>query len=448
MNLNRWICYCVGVQLFCTPIFAAEIELNSAQSLALAGVLQKNGETDKAKATYRALLKDSDYRVRTESVFRLAQIAADDQDYPTAIKYYLHILKYYPNSVLARLELARAYFMNGDYSLAEEQFLFARATPNLPEPIVKNIDTFLTAIRQQKNWSVESYFSFVPDSNLNYASGASEECINSSFGVFCRPLEKQDSGIGIRFGVDASYYLRFTKNFGLKTTLSVSGLEYSGEQYDDYSLRLAMGPRYTFANGEISLQPNVAWRRYRGAPYTNQYGILLNTNWQFARRWVLSGGVSWNKNNYVDDYVSDFLSGQDMQIYVQPRYYFSNTGFVMSGLSVGRSDANSAGYGYDSVGFLLGYYDQWPWGFATLLRGNISFLRYLDERYFIMSDYNYRNLTRSDIVYSASVRLTNRFVEWKNFYPALTYTYIRRDSNVWSQEFDKHRIELEILYRF
>lgn len=137
-----------------------------------------------------------------------------------------------------------------------------------------------------------------------------------------------------------------------------------------------------------------------------------------------------------------------MQIYVQPRYYFSNTGFVMSGLSVGRSDANSAGYGYDSVGFSLGYYDQWPWGFATLLRGNISFLRYLDERYFIMSDYNYQNLTRSDIIYSASVRLTNRFVEWKNFYPALTYTYIRRDSNVWSQEFDKHRIELEILYRF
>ena len=95
MNLIRWICYCVGVQLFCTPIFAAEIELNSAQSLVLAGWLQKNGETDKAKATYRALLKDSDYRVRTESVFRLAQIAADDQDYPTAIKYYLHILKYY-----------------------------------------------------------------------------------------------------------------------------------------------------------------------------------------------------------------------------------------------------------------------------------------------------------------------------------------------------------------
>ncbi len=448
MKPKLWIYCYMGVQLFCAPVFAEQIELNGMQSLTIADMLQKNGENDKAKTTYYALLNDPDYRVRTESVFRLAQIATNEQDYTSAIKYYLHILKYYPNSVLARLELARAYFMNGDYSLAEEQFLFARATPNLPEPIVKNIDTFLTAIRKQKNWSVESYFSFVPDSNLNYASGAGEECINSSFGVFCRPLEKQDSGIGIRFGADASYYLRFTKNFGLKSTLSISGLEYSSSRYDDYSLRLAVGPRYTFTNGEISLQPNIAWRWYQGAPYTNQYGLLLNTTWQFGRNWMLSGGVSWDKNSYINDHIDKFLSGNSVQLYIQPRYYFDNKSFLMSGLSFGHSSAKMDAYGYNSVGFALGYYNQWPLGFATFLRGDVSFLHFLSEKFFIMEDYNYQELKRSDVVYSASVRITNRFIEWNNFYPALTYTYIQRTSNIWSQEFDKHRVELEILYRF
>ena len=42
----------MGVQLFCAPVFAEQIELNGMQSLTIADMIQKNGANDKAKTAY------------------------------------------------------------------------------------------------------------------------------------------------------------------------------------------------------------------------------------------------------------------------------------------------------------------------------------------------------------------------------------------------------------
>ena len=135
IKIILFVCvFFVGAVSFPAPIFAEDsLVLTENQSLGLANVFESQGQTENAKKIYASLFNSSDYNLRTEAVFRLANLAMREKDYNKAIKFYLHILKYYPNSVFARLELARAYFMNADYSLAEQQFLFVQTYHNNKE---------------------------------------------------------------------------------------------------------------------------------------------------------------------------------------------------------------------------------------------------------------------------------------------------------------------------
>lgn len=441
--------FLVGAVSFSAPIFAEDsLILTENQSLGLANVFESQGQNESAKKIYASLFNSSDYNLRTEAVFRLANLAMREKDYNKAIKYYLHILKYYPDSVFARLELARAYFMNADYSLAEQQFLFVRSVKGLPEEIAYNIDIFLSAIRRQKNWSVNTYFSLVPDSNLNYASGDKEECLIAFGGVFCRPLEQKEKGLGIKYGLNGNHYLRFTRNFGLQTSIDFSALDYSTSRYDDYDVVMAIGPRYIFNKGEISLQPLAGVRWYQGNLYTNQYGIRLSSSFQLGNSWFFNAGTSYRNLSYKNDLLDDFLAADVINLYVQPRYYINNKSFLLFGLNYEYSYAKVKAYGYSALGLFLGYYNEWNFGFSSFIRADITNVNALEAKYFINQDYIPEAIVKKDWIGNIYVRITNRFLEWKNFYPAISYSYTKRFSNVWSQEFDKHKIELEIGYRF
>jgi len=62
-----------------------------------------------------------------EILFLLATIAVEQKDYDTAISLYRRILVSQPDAERVRLDLARAFFLKGDYDNADRQFRFARA---------------------------------------------------------------------------------------------------------------------------------------------------------------------------------------------------------------------------------------------------------------------------------------------------------------------------------
>ena len=73
---------------------------------------------------------------------------------------------------------------------------------------------------------------------------------------------------------------------------------------------------------------------------------------------------------------------------------------------------------------------------------------YNGDQLFIMADNSLQSVKRHDITYQASIRLSSRYLEYERLYPSLSYTYTRRDSNVPIFDFDKHRVEIELNYRF
>jgi hypothetical protein len=428
-------------------VSAEDFTMSETESLSVAEDLTRRGAYDGATKIYSTLLNSPDANTRVESVFRLAGIAMANGDYDAAIRYYRAIVDNNPGLYRARLELARAYFMNRDYADAEFHFQFVRATDGLPTEVADKIDEFLALIRQQKNWTLDFGFGIVPDSNLNSAGTAKEECLNTMWGQFCRPLETAKSGTGLRLNAEGNYYTRFTKRFGLRSTLGINALDFPKSDFDDIYLYFASGPRYVFDSAEISLQPTASARWYAGDFYNYSYGLSLDANWQVSGRWLLGAGATVRQNHYDTDYVQDAVGGYDWDLYLRPRYYMDNKSFIMAGVGFDQSHMAVKSYGTDTVSYSVGYFGEFWWGFTFLGRIDLLDVKYRDSSIFV-ADGALVERVRSDNTWQFYTRISNNKLGWYNLVPALSYMYMTRDSNIPGYVFDKHRVELEIIRRF
>ena len=220
-------------------------KLTEQDALSLARELVGQGRREEAAALYQTLIargRVPEYRV--EAAFQLAGIRMLEGRYREAALLYLGILNHRPDLPRVRLELARAYFMDRDYENAQAQFELVKGG-ELPAEVLEKVDLFLALIRRQKNWSFDFNLALVPDSNLNQASGGREECISVGGALLCRPLEEKQSGVGLSLGGAFEHYWRFSRDFGLRSTIGLNALEHEGRDFDDYQLSLAVGPRRT-----------------------------------------------------------------------------------------------------------------------------------------------------------------------------------------------------------
>jgi hypothetical protein len=98
-----------------------------------------------------------------------------------------------PNGV--RLELARTFFLKGDYDNADRQFRFARAD-DIDDTVKANIDHFLSTINRLREWTVNFSLALAPDTNQNTATSAAQVNIFGLPFALDKGSRKQ-SGIGM-----------------------------------------------------------------------------------------------------------------------------------------------------------------------------------------------------------------------------------------------------------
>lgn len=444
----RWGVLVVTWILVATVARADEIQyLSAPEMVALAKDLTNRGILDDATQIYTLLEHSPDANIRTEALFQSGNIAMERGDFSAAISAYRAIVDTNPNLPRVRLELARAYFLNGDYQAAQFHFEFVRATPTLPVSVREKIDLYLSLIRMHKNWSLDFGLGIVPDSNINNAGTSREECINTIFGLMCRPLETRQSSTGIRLNAGANYYLRFTRRIGLRTTLAIDALDFPTSQFDDYGMYFATGPRYVFDRGEISLQPTIFARWYAGNFYNYSYGARFDTSWQLGRRWLLSGSANMHANNYHTNYINDVLHGYDWGLSLSPRYYLNNKSFLLGGVRFDQNNTRIKSYGSDNITYSVGYFGEFRWGFSVLARLDLITVRYHAPSWFVI-DAGFTEKRRRDNIWNVYMRVSNNKISWHNIIPAISYTYSRHYSNIPSREYNKHRIEIELIRRF
>lgn len=415
--------------------------ITAAEGLAIARNLAVRGEFGKAKELYALLLKANSLEIRIEAAFQLAELFIAEKNYKEAINILRSILNRFPDLPRVRLELARAYFLDEKYADAEFNFNLVKGGKNIPPAVLDNIDIFLDAIRRKKNWSLDFGFNIVPDSNLNQASGASQECVNIAGSLLCRDIETEDSGIGIQASMTGNYYLKFNNRVGLRNTAGVYLTDYGGSNYDDYILYAASGPRFLFTGGEISLQPTFTKRLVRNKRYSERWGVRLDGQKSFNRL-IVGTGLSAARNTYDTQFIDDLLRGNEYSAYITPRLILTNQCYVQSGVAYSRHEANNQSYAYNSWRYSLGAYYFFKYGFSLSLNYSITRDSYREERLFVSKDNRFDTAKLKNITHIVSTELSTNIFERYGITPAVQYNYTRRTSNIWSSEYDRHRVNM------
>ena len=422
--------------------------LSSLEAIRLADALSAQGSLEEAEKIYTLLLQSPREEVRVEALFKLGNIYAEKKEYGKAAEFYLAILEGYPSLSRVRLELARVYFWDKDFEKADFNFRLVQGDKSIPAEVNEKIDIFLGAIRQQKNWTLTGAFSIVPDSNLNTASGEQQECISTVYGLFCRDLEDEKSGVGVRASLTGNHYLRLNRDIGIKSTAGVSILDFPESRFDDNSIYLASGPRMVFSNGEASLQPIYRKRWAMGKAYSQSYGALLDASFDPIHRLMLDAGLSYERNRYDDSFVDSLLKGDTFGAYLEARYILNNKSFISAGIDYVNDDTAQRSYGSDSWSYSLGYFNEFPLGITAYARLSMTHVDYKDSQWFIRSDGYIEDKRRKDEIFQGYLRLSNRHWEYKGFSPAISYIYTHRHSNAWNHGYDRHRVEFSIRQTF
>lgn len=445
------LCAAVAMGPVCAmaaPSPAQTVELTDAQALAVSDMMLNARDLPAAESLLNDILQSDDVDIRIGALFQLGRVAAMRGNYDTAKRYFLTILRFFPDMTPVRLELAQVYMLTGQYGLADFNLRLVLADKNLLPDAADRVRSLINTARQRKNWSINAGLSIVPDSNINNATGRAQECINFGFGVMCRPLELEKSGIGLRYSLGGDYYLRLTDRWGIKNSAHLSAIDFATSRYDDYSLYLASGPRYLMSRGDVSLQPFTQMRWYAGEYYSTVPGLRLDVAYDITRRVSLAGGVSCTHTKYHDGRINDIYRSNEYAAYIQPRYYINSKSFVLVGMSGFYSIAAEPSYGYTGQTYSVGYFGELPLTLTLYARLDLTHIKYHEPQFFIMRDYSLDSFRRRDWTYQAYIRLSSRLLEYQRIYPSISYTYTRRDSNAPAFEFDKHRVEIELNYRF
>jgi hypothetical protein len=153
------------------------------------------------------------------------------KDYDVAISLYRRILVREPNAERVRLDLARAFFLKGDYDNAERQFRFARAG-DIDDTVKANVDHFLSEINRLREWTVNFALALAPDTNQNAATSANQVNIFGLPFALDKAARKQ-SGIGVAGYIGGEWSPLLADNVKARIGGNFARVDYSGGKFDD-----------------------------------------------------------------------------------------------------------------------------------------------------------------------------------------------------------------------
>ena len=280
----------------------------AAVGLAVAGALVQSGRFEEALSVLRPLAQDDPESTDILFLIGLAAIEASQRPgtaeadrvalLDEAISALNTILIDRPGLVRVRLELARAFFLKGEDSLARRSFELVLAGEDLPPGVAANIGRFLSEIRARRRWSMHFGMAMAPDSNLG---ATSEERIIYIFGLpFERDAESlKKSGVGVSVWGGGEYQHPLGERLRLRAGFDISRQEYEGRDFDRMSLSGHFGPRW-LANEttDVSLLASARQAWVRTAPDHRDVGARIEMGRRLTPRVAVNGRASWHRREY------------------------------------------------------------------------------------------------------------------------------------------------------
>ena len=362
-----------------------------------------------------------------------------------AIAAFRAILVDRPELVRVRLELARAFFLKEEDTLARrhfEQVLAGRPPP----PVVANIVRFLRTMRARRRWEAHFGAAIAPDSNLNAASGARTIFLDTPFGRL--PFTRQGdiapkSGLGLSVWGGGEYQYPLNPVWRLRSGANASVREYKGGDFDRHFVSAHLGPRRLIgARTEASLLATVDRQWAASRPETDRFGLRLEGEHQLTPRLAMFGRASAARRNcrgcdHLDGPVGDVSLGATWAALPILRLN-GNAGWNWS-------RANSIHWRTRGPRLGLNATLALPLGFTVGANASMQRTEY-GGRGIVHNTIDREQRKDETRTYSLSVH--NRAFTVAGFSPRLSLIREERETNAQTLDYDRNRAELSFVRQF
>ncbi|MYE58287.1 MAG: DUF560 domain-containing protein [Alphaproteobacteria bacterium] len=350
-----------------------------------------------------------------------------------------------PELVRVRLELARAFFLMGEDTLARRHFEQVLAG-DVPPAVAANIVRFLRVMRARRRWEAHFGMAVAPDSNLNAASGERTIFLDTPFGRLPFTLDDPatpESGLGLSVWGGGEYQYPLAPRWRLRSGANANIRQYKGRNFDRHFLSAHLGPRRLIdARTEASLLATVDRQWTAGVPETDRFGLRLEGEHRLTPRLFLFARAHAARRNCRD---CNHLDGPEGSV---------TLGAVWAALPILRlsgnagwnwTRANNEHWRHSGPRAGLGATLALPAGFTLGLRASLQRTQYRGSGF---AHNTIDRAPREDETRTLSLSVHNRAVTVLGFSPRLSLVREERDTNAQALDYDRDRAELSFVRQF
>ena len=295
----RWMAGLL-LALLALPAWAA-VDLNHLRGLVDAG------KSAQAYEYARRYLREAQGGPRFDLYYGIAAI--DSGHASEGVLALERVLKRQPDNHLARLELARGYFLLEEYPRSRQEFERVLAS-NPPDPVKANINRYLDAIRLKEGIYYTTATFYVDagggyDTNAN--SGPTDSLIDTRLGtttLSAESTEQDDTFLSL--GLGTQFNSPLTPAWSIYGNLDLTTRQYS--QQDEFS--------YLTIDGRFGLSWRTGRQLYRAGAYAQSYILdgkryreiaALNANWRYQtdKKTLVEAYGQYGSLSYPDNGVND-----------------------------------------------------------------------------------------------------------------------------------------------
>jgi hypothetical protein len=409
------------------PLQGQAQNISSASPLNQARIAISQGRLEQA----RALLNSADKsKVDINDLdFLWGTWFADCGDYDHAIEHFRAVLTRKPEMNRVRLDLARAFFMKGDYAVAEYHFRLAEAA-GLPPPVQANVDKMLDEIKRRKKWTADASFGLQPSTNINSATTAGTVNLYGTPYQLSQSAQKT-SGVGVVGSLSGSYQADMTSNTRLVVGSSVNGTDYFQHDFDDNSANAFIGPRFLIGKAsEATVEATATQRWFGGQNYYSGGGMRVEGKTNVSPRLQLDGSVAAQQLNYSSNY--SVYTGPVTTISGGATYGIDTQSFVRLDSGIIHEQTEVAAFRDTQYFIGPNYYHEFPRGFIGNVGVNADFALF-------DAPLEAFGVTRRDTTLNYQVGISNRKINLFGFMPVVTYVHTNRYSDINLYSFSSDR---------
>jgi outer membrane protein len=253
------------------------------------------------------------------------------------------------------------------------------------------------------------------------------------------------SGTGITASLFGSLRLPIAKSAALVADLDANMVNYSGKDFDDYSLQIGVGPELRLGQrSTLSLQGLTSFRWYGAKLAARQFGakVSLQRDVSTNQRVAVQLDARHSDSDYGDQYTGwQFGAAASFERVVAKSAIFSASLY-------GRSEMlKFTPLSSKTVGFNLGLAGELPLGINAGIYGGASRAVY-DAPYLAYTPNPLAPEIRKDWRWQARTYIGLRQVKVMGFSPSVEYNYSRISTNYTLYQSTRHRVEFKVARYF